>query len=79
MECLTKQVFSSASDVWSFGILVWELFNPTVRPYKSRDNMAVTAAVLAGTRLDVPENGPNTVAQVMQARPNKKTKLPGDS
>ena len=55
MECLTKQIFSSASDVWSFGVLMWELFNPHVKPYRKMDNMTVIAAVSAGQRLDIPE------------------------
>ena len=68
MECLTKQIFSSASDVWSFGILMWELFNPEDRPYRELDNMSVIAAVSSGTqKLDIPENCPKTVQQVMQA------------
>ena len=67
VECLTKQIFSSASDVWSFGVLMWELFNPQVRPYRKMDNMTVIAAVSAGQRLDIPEKCPQTVGQVMQA------------
>ena len=67
VECLTKQIFSSSSDVWSFGILMWELFNPGARPYRSMDNMTVIASVSAGKRLDIPEKCPTKVGQVMQA------------
>ncbi|XP_065907462.1 uncharacterized protein [Dysidea avara] len=67
VESITDQIFSSASDVWSFGVLMWELFNPGVRPYKTADNMAVIAQVSAGIRLEIPEKCPKTVGQVMQA------------
>jgi len=67
VECLTKQVFSSASDVWSFGVLMWELFNPGVKPYKHLSNMGVIGGVPSGTRLDIPDKCPKMVGQVMQA------------
>jgi len=67
VESITNQIFSSASDVWSFGIVMWELFNPGVRPYKTVDNMAVIAQVSAGKRLEIPAKCPKTVGQVMQA------------
>lgn len=41
--------FSPASDVWSFGVLIWEMFNPTKLPYEKYDNMGYAAKVLART------------------------------
>ena len=34
LESLTNKRFSVASDVWSFGVLMWEMFKPTKTPYE---------------------------------------------
>ena len=40
-ESISQHKFSSASDVWSFGILLWEMFNPGIIPYKRLDDEQV--------------------------------------
>lgn len=32
-ESLEDKQFSPASDVWSFGVILWEMVNPGVKPY----------------------------------------------
>ena len=68
VESLTEHNFSSASDVWSFGILMWELFNPGLLPYHEiSNNTQVIASVVAGKRPEIPPQCPKAVAQVMRA------------
>ena len=68
VESLTEQNFSSASDVWSFGVLMWELFNPHLPPYREITNNAqVIANIVAGKRLETPQQCPKAVGQVMRA------------
>ena len=44
-ESISDRVFSPASDVWSFGVLVWEMFNPTKLPFEKYDNLACATKV----------------------------------
>lgn len=41
-EALQYRKFSSASDVWSFGILVWEIMSFSDRPYWDWNNYDVS-------------------------------------
>jgi serine/threonine protein kinase len=66
-ESLMKKEFSPASDVWSFGVIMWEMYNPSELPYKGLDNLQVAVGVNQDLRLHIPEIYPHTVARVMKA------------
>jgi serine/threonine protein kinase len=67
-EVLRQRVFSTASDVWSFGILLWELAtNAASLPYASMGNSAAIMSVLSGYRLEKPSGCPGAVYRVCTA------------
>ena len=66
-ESLMKKEFSPASDVWSFGVIMWEMYNPSELPYKGMDNLQVAVGVNQHLRLPIPEAYPSTVVKIMKA------------
>lgn len=67
-ECLPPdRKFSTASDVWSFGVLMWEMIYPTVTPYKDMSNMDYAFQVKEGMRLAIPAAYPPTIVSIMKA------------
>ena len=66
-ETLEHKQFSTASDVWSYGILLWEMFNPTELPYSDLDNAQFAIKVAQGHTLSIPAQCPPTVARIMRA------------
>jgi serine/threonine protein kinase len=64
-ECYLNHQFSSASDVWSFGLVLYELFSFGAIPYAGMTNRQVIEKVPTGYRLESPENCPQEVYQLM--------------
>ena len=55
LEAIAFRKFTSASDVWSFGIVCWEVMSYGERPYSQWTNQNVIKAVEQGYRLPAPE------------------------
>ncbi|XP_032650077.1 tyrosine-protein kinase Fes/Fps-like [Chelonoidis abingdonii] len=65
-EALNYGRYSSESDVWSFGILLWEAFSLGTIPYSNLSNTQTREAIEQGVRLDPPEQCPEDVYRLMQ-------------
>ena len=52
-ESVENMQFSTASDVWSYGILLWEMFNPTEIPYPDLRDAQFIAKVVQGHYLPI--------------------------
>jgi len=58
IEALVDRKFSSASDVWAFGVTLWEIFSLGEIPYNGLQwNMGFVQELRQGMRLDSPEHG----------------------
>ena len=64
-ECLEENKFSEQSDVWSFGILVFEIWTKAEIPYHGWRNEKVWVQVLGGFRLHIPIGCPEEIYAIM--------------
>ncbi|CAH1796083.1 unnamed protein product, partial [Owenia fusiformis] len=64
-ESLKDGKYSNMSDMWSYGVLMWELFTRGGTPYADVDTHAIKSWVLSGNRLDKPTNLPNEIYGIM--------------
>ncbi|XP_006840039.1 PREDICTED: proto-oncogene tyrosine-protein kinase ROS [Chrysochloris asiatica] len=58
-ESLMDGIFTTQSDVWSFGILIWEILTLGHQPYPVHSNLDVLNYVQTGGRLEPPRNCPD--------------------
>ncbi|KAL4648370.1 ephrin type-A receptor 2-like isoform X2 [Arapaima gigas] len=64
-EAIAYRKFTSASDVWSFGIVMWEVMAFGERPYWDMSNHEVMKAINEEFRLPAPMDCPSAVYQLM--------------
>lgn len=64
-EAIAHRKFTSASDVWSFGIVMWEVMSYGDRPYWDMSNHEVMKSINEGFRLPAPMGCPSAVNQLM--------------
>nr|XP_023865134.1 ephrin type-B receptor 3-like [Salvelinus alpinus] len=64
-EAIAFRKFTSASDVWSYGIVMWEVVSYGERPYWDMGNQDVMTAVEQDYRLPPPMDCPMVLHQLM--------------
>ncbi|XP_067424963.1 tyrosine-protein kinase SYK [Emydura macquarii macquarii] len=65
-ECMNFYKFSSKSDVWSFGVLMWEAFSYGQKPYRGMKGSEVAQMIERGERMESPEACPTEIYDLMK-------------
>ncbi|XP_032069203.1 tyrosine-protein kinase SYK isoform X1 [Thamnophis elegans] len=65
-ECMNFFKFSSKSDVWSFGVLMWETFSYGQKPYKGMKGIDVAQMIERGERLECPVGCSSDIYELMK-------------
>ncbi|XP_056603248.1 tyrosine-protein kinase ABL1 isoform X1 [Triplophysa dalaica] len=66
-ESLAYNIFSIKSDVWAFGVLLWEIATYGMSPYPGIDLSQVYELLQRDYRMDRPEGCPEKVYELMRA------------
>ncbi|GIY26330.1 insulin receptor [Caerostris darwini] len=65
-ECLKDGLFSSQSDIWSYGVVLWEMATLASQPYQGLANEQVLHFVISGGKMSKPENCPAKLYAIME-------------
>ncbi|VDN01444.1 unnamed protein product [Thelazia callipaeda] len=76
-ETMLKHIFSKESDIWAFGVLLWEIYENGEIPYRGLTNMEIRSYVIhSQNRLDIPKNAPpkvkRLIAQCWEENPSRR-------
>ena len=61
-----KMKFTVASDVWAYGVTIWEVFTFGELPYFLLSNDEARKQILNGLTLEIPEQCPESIKNVMR-------------
>lgn len=64
-EAALHQRFSVKSDVWSFGVLLYEMMSRGKMPYDGKSNKEVLELLTSGFRLQCPSRCPSNIYRIM--------------
>ncbi|KAM9856039.1 platelet-derived growth factor receptor beta-like [Aulostomus maculatus] len=66
-ESIFQNIYSSQSDVWSYGVLLWEIFSLGGSPYPDVPmTQEFYSALKRGHRMNQPDHAPNNIYDLMK-------------
>ena len=65
-EVLVDSIYSTKSDVWAIGVLLWEIFSRGERPYATLSGEQTAVYVVEGGRLSRPSGCPRDLFSIMK-------------
>ncbi|XP_021096583.1 ephrin type-A receptor 1 isoform X3 [Heterocephalus glaber] len=65
-EAIAQRIFTTASDMWSFGIVMWEVLSFGDKPYGDMSNQEVMKSIEDGYRLPPPVDCPAALYELMK-------------
>lgn len=65
-ECIKQKKFTHFSDIWSYGVLVWEVFAHGATPYAKLTAVEAAMSIGIGMRLQQPIGCPAGLYQLMK-------------
>ncbi|KAL5015767.1 hypothetical protein ScPMuIL_005356 [Solemya velum] len=66
LESLKDNIFTSASDVWSYGVLLWEIYTLGTTPFPGMPKEVIFFKLQGGYRLPKPELCENRIYELMK-------------
>ncbi|XP_070547451.1 fibroblast growth factor receptor-like [Ptychodera flava] len=66
-EVLSGNPYTAGSDVWSFGVLLWEVYSLGCTPYETLQDDDVKGFIQGGKRLDIPKDSTEFPYQIMNS------------
>ena len=64
-ECINYGTFTHASDVWSYGVVLWEMYSFGGMPYEGKTGVQTLEYIEQGNRLAMPPRATNDVYGIM--------------
>eukprot|EP01112_Ceratiomyxa_fruticulosa_P011558 TRINITY_DN3144_c0_g2_i2.p1 TRINITY_DN3144_c0_g2~~TRINITY_DN3144_c0_g2_i2.p1 ORF type:complete len:1367 (+),score=243.20 TRINITY_DN3144_c0_g2_i2:103-4203(+) len=65
LESIKNREFTSKSDVWSFGVTLWEMLSYGKQPYQGMTNLEVVKWLIDGNRLQPPNGTPLSIQKLL--------------
>uniref|UniRef100_A0A8B9KQ59 Tyrosine-protein kinase receptor TYRO3 n=1 Tax=Astyanax mexicanus TaxID=7994 RepID=A0A8B9KQ59_ASTMX len=67
LESLADNVYTTQSDVWAFGVTMWEIMARGQTPYPGVENSEIYEYLIKGERLKQPPDCPDDIYEIMHS------------